>query len=199
MYNYGEYDIITVLKGIFGAVIGALPGIVIWIVIEKIGIISSAIGLLIMLGIVSGFNLMTKNKKLPEKFRIIICVAVFLTAIIISERIVWTWVIADAIQNELLTFREEIVSEIMARNKEFSKTDAETALTDELYNEAVIDAFGVKEGTFSECFSNFSVLLEKLKLKSEYIASILKSILFGAGGFAGIYLKKLKSKLKEIA
>lgn len=193
MYNYGEYNIITVLKGIIGAVIGALPGIAIWILLGKIGVISSAVGLLVIFGIVLGCHFMTKNNELPEKFSIVICIAVFLIAMIISEKIIWTWELAESFSNYLPTFRDEIISEVMAKNTELSKTDVEKVLTDELYNEIVMDTFGIKEGTFSECFSEFSVLLEKLNVKSRYTASLLQSILFGAVGLAGIYARNLKS------
>ncbi|MCM1506533.1 MAG: hypothetical protein NC177_05285 [Ruminococcus flavefaciens] len=53
------------------------------------------------------------------------------------------------------------------------------------------ETFGVKEATFSECFSHFGSLLEKLEMKGDYIWSLVKSILFGMlGGY--VLLAKIK-------
>ncbi len=58
-----------------------------------------------------------------------------------------------------------------------------------MYNQLVKENFSITEGIFGECFSNFSVLLENLEMKGEYIASLLKSCLFGLIGEIALFSK----------
>lgn len=189
MDSYGQSPLITTLKGLLGAVIGAVPGIIVWIIFGKLGVIASVAGMLISAGIICGFAFMTKNADISAGIVIAVCLGVFLAAMILSERIVWTWELADNFKEYLPTFREELITSVMAEDSTLTRADVESMLTDDLYNEIVQESFGVKEGTFSECFSNFSMLLEKLDVKSKYTASLFKSILLGVVGGGALFLK----------
>lgn len=188
MENYGESKVITALKGLLGAVIGAIPGMIVWIILGKIGFIFSAVGILIGLGIIFGFSFLTKNGDLPLWLIFVIFLGVFALAMILSEKIVWTWELADTFKEYLPTFREDIISGAMAES-DMTRAEVESVLTDELFTEIVEENFGVKEGTFGECFSNFSTLLENLEMKGEYIVSLLKSSLFGIIGGIAVFAK----------
>lgn len=189
MENYGESPAITTFKGLLGAVIGAIPGMIVWIILGKIGVVASVVGMLISAGIIFGFSFMTKNANLNTGIVIVICLGVFLVSMLLSEKIVWTWELAETFKSYLPTFREEIITSVMAEDSTLTRADVKSILTDDLYNEILQESFGVKEGTFSECFSNFSVLLEKLELKSEYTASLFKSMLFGIVGGGAFFAK----------
>lgn len=189
MEDYGESPVITAFKGLLGAVIGAVPGMILWIILGKIGVVASVVGMLISAGIIFGFSFMTKDASLNAGIVIAICLGVFLVAMLLSEKIVWTWELAENFKAYLPTFREELIASVMADDSTLTRSDVENALTDDLYNEIVQESFGVKEGTFSECFSNFSILLEKLEVKSKYTSSLFKSILFGVVG-GGAFLSK---------
>ncbi len=188
MENYGESKVITALKGLLGAVVGAIPGMIVWIILGKIGVIFSAVGILIGLGIIFGFSFLTKNGDLPLWLMFVIFLGVFALAMILSEKIVWTWELADTFKEYLPTFREDIISGAMAES-DMTRAEVESVLTDELFTEIVEENFGVKEGTFGECFSNFSTLLENLEMKGEYIVSLLKSSLFGIIGGIAVFAK----------
>lgn len=187
MENYGESKVITALKGIIGAVIGAIPGVLVWILLGKLGFVLSAVGLLIGFGIIIGFSFLIKDADLPVWVMLVIFVGVFALAMILSEKIVWTWELADAFKEYLPTYREDIITGVMAEG--MTRAEVEEVLTDELFTELVEESFGVKEGTFGECFSNFSVLLENLEMKGKYMASLAQSSLFGLIGGIAVFAK----------
>lgn len=187
--NYGESKAVTALKGLAGAVIGAVPGMALWIILGKLGFVFSAVGLLIAMGIIFGYGFLTKNGELPLVFTVVICAAVFVLTMIISQKIIWTWELSSNLKDYLPTFREDIISGIMSESSEITRKDVEAFLTDEMYKEFVNETFGVTEGTFGECFANFSTLLEKLDMKSDYIFSLIKSGLFGLVGGIAVFAK----------
>ncbi|MDE6787885.1 MAG: hypothetical protein K2J47_01005 [Ruminococcus sp.] len=189
MENYGESKVITALKGLLGAIIGAVPGMLIWIILGKIGFVFSAVGILIGLGIIMGFAFFTKNADVPLWIMFVIFFGVFAVAMILSEKIVWTWELASTFKEYLPVFREDIIAGAIAEDSTLTRTEVENILTDELFTEIIEENFGIKEGTFGECFSNFSTLLENLDMKGKYIASLAKSSLFGIIGGIGIFAK----------
>lgn len=191
MENYGESKIITVLKGLLGAVIGAIPGMLIWIILGKIGFVFSAVGILIGLGIIMGFAFFTKNADVPLWLMLVIFFGVFAAAMILSEKIVWTWELADTFKEYLPTYREDIITGALAES-DMTRAEVESILTDELFTEIVEENFGVKEGTFGECFSHFNTLLENLDMKGKYIASLAQSSLFGIIGGISVFVKRRK-------
>lgn len=189
MNNYGESPVITALKGLVGAVIGAIPGMLIWIILGKVGFVFSAVGILIGFGILMGYGVMVKDTDaLPIWLMLVIFFVVFAIAMILSEKIVWTWELADTFKEYLPTYREDIITGVLAES-DMTRAEVESILTDELFTEFVEENFGVKEGTFGECFSNFSTLLENLDMKGKYIASLAKSSLFGIIGGIGVFAK----------
>lgn len=110
-YNYGDYNnygdsmsnelvMVTLLKGILGAVIGAIPGMLLWIIVGKLGFIFSAIGILIAAGSVYGFGLMTKKGNLPIALGLAVCAVVFLLAIYFAVRIEYAWELASVFAEE---------------------------------------------------------------------------------------------------
>lgn len=192
MEDYSGSKVLMTLRAFLGAVIGALPGVALWVILGKLGFIASFSGMAIAIGVVVLADFFTGGSDLiPPLALTIICTGVFITAILMSEKIVWTWEISDALNTYLSTFREEIIKSVMAENPDTSREEVSGILTDDVYNEIVTETFGVKEATFSECFSNFGSLLEKLEMKGKYIWSLVKSILFGMlGGYA--LLAKIK-------
>ncbi|MDE5854646.1 MAG: hypothetical protein K2O36_05155 [Ruminococcus sp.] len=188
-----ESPVITGIKGIVGAVIGAIPGMALWIILGKLGFVFSACGLLIAMGIVFGYGAMTKKGNLPIWFAIIVSLVVFVAVLLLSQKIVWTWEIASTFKEYLPTFREDIISSVIAEDSSMTRADVESILTDDMYNQVVKESFGVTEGTFGECFANFNVLLENLEIKGKYMASLVKSCLFGLLGGVALFAKMGKN------
>ena len=164
-----------------------------WIILGKLGFVFSACGLLIAMGIVFGYGAMTKKGNLPIWFAIIVSLVVFVAVLLFSQKIVWTWEIASTFKEYLPTFREDIISSVIAEDSSLTRADVESMLTDDMYNQVVKESFGVTEGTFGECFANFNVLLENLEIKGKYIASLVKSCLFGLLGGVALFAKMGKN------
>ncbi|MDE6671589.1 MAG: hypothetical protein K2J36_04060 [Ruminococcus sp.] len=184
MEDYEGSKVLTALKALFGAVIGALPGVAIWIIFGKLGFITLVSGMAIAMGVVFLCSFFVGDSDLSPLVLLIICGVVFITAILISEKIVWTMEMSDLLSEYLPTFREKMIDAIIAENPDISRTDADGMITDDLYNQLFTETFGIKEATFGECFSNFGTLLENLEMKGKYISSLVKSIVFGGfGGF----------------
>ncbi len=110
-YNYGDYNnygssyssestVITLLKGLLGAIVGAIPGMLLWIIVGKLGFIFSAIGILIAAGSVFGFGFMTKKGNPPMVLGMAICAVVFLLAIFFAVRIEYAWEISSLLADE---------------------------------------------------------------------------------------------------
>ncbi|MDE6775652.1 MAG: hypothetical protein K2J37_05095 [Ruminococcus sp.] len=165
MENYGESKVITVLKGIAGALVGAIPGMLVWIILGKIGIVFSLVGMLIGFGILMGFSILTKNEDLPIWVMLVIFLGVFAVVMILSEQIVWTWEITDILKENL---------------SEFSGSE---------YKEILKETIGIEKISFGECFSNFFTILEKLDIKGKYIWELAKSSLFGILGGLAVFAK----------
>lgn len=168
MENYGESKVITILKGVAGAVVGAIPGMLVWILLGKLGFVFSLVGLLIGFGILVGISLFTKYEELPPWVMLVTFFAVFAIVMILSEQIVWTWEITDILKENL---------------SEFSGSE---------YKEILKESIGIEKISFGECFSNFFTILEKLDVKGKYIWELVKSSFFGIAGGIAVFAKKGK-------
>lgn len=184
-----ESTVTTAIKGIIGAVGGAVPGMALWILLGKIGIVASLCGLVLAAGIVLGYEFMTKKGELPLKFGAVLCLVVLLITIYLSQKIVWTWVLADAFQSVLPTMRDRLLEQAELEGYELTREQLDMLITDDMLNEAIRETYGFTEGTFSECYSHFHDLLEVLEVKSDYYVSLGKSYLFAFVGGGAMFFK----------
>ncbi|MDE5737964.1 MAG: hypothetical protein K2H93_06340 [Oscillospiraceae bacterium] len=88
-------------KGILGAVIGSIPGILLWILLGYIGFTASIVGFVIAFGILFGYNLLCSD---IDKTGMIICIIVLLIAIYIGEHMTWSIVVYKSLKE----YSEEI-------------------------------------------------------------------------------------------
>ncbi len=79
-------------KGILGAVIGSLPGIILWIIIGYFGWTVGYVGLLIAIGIVYGYN---KLGGPAGNVGVVACMAVLLVAIYLGVHLTWSFCLYD--------------------------------------------------------------------------------------------------------
>lgn len=89
------YEQNNLKKGILGAVVGSIPGILLWILLGYIGYTASIVGFVIAFGILFGYNLLGGTL---EKTGIIICIVVLLIAIYVGEHMTWSVVIYKALK-----------------------------------------------------------------------------------------------------
>lgn len=157
-----------ILKGVLGACIGALPGLLLWILIGKIGFIVSICGLILAVGTVGGYYFMTNDKDLSPTVGAVVCILVIVIGIFFAEKIVWCWEMTDQSQK----FKQE-----------YYATMAEFGLEEE---------FGFTEGTFSDFFNNFHHTLDVLDLENKYRSELIRCYIFAAIGASSFILKFLQ-------
>lgn len=155
---------ISLLKGILGAVVGSVPGFLLWIIIAKLGYVSSLCGAVIAIGSAFGFSFMTKKSSISPVIAIITCIIVMAIAVYMAIRIDWAWEIAKY-------FEETVWPEYLATMTEYGATASESK---EIYEEYMMEELGFKEPNFSNCFSNLSALIEYFDMKTEYTLEIVK-------------------------
>lgn len=198
----GESQLVTLLKGIVGAIVGALPGFGLWIIVGKAGYVASAIGLLLAFGSVCGYTFMASKNELPAIYGIIVCVIVMLVMVYLAQRIIFCWELADTMKNGYTIWRDAFMAEIRAVDG-IDLSDPEiSSLVDEYtsekaYLQALNETLGFSDFSFSGCFEHFSDILEYADSKSDFYWALGKSYLFaflgGGAIFAGIEKKAKKT------
>lgn len=170
--------VMEILMAVLGAVVGALPGVILWILLGKVGFIAAICGSLLASGSIAGYTFMTKNSSLPDKYGVIICLAVIIISIFMAQKVVWCWELADQFVEFVAGMKSELYE--LADAEGVSRTDV-----DGILNDSLVEEFGFYKGTFGECFSNFGRLLTMLDARGEYIFNLLECYLFAAlGGFS---------------
>ena len=163
----GEFS--AILMGVLGAVIGAIPGMLLMIFVARFGFIASLCGAAMAAMIFGGYKLMTKNSLLSTKTGLIICGAVMALAVFLAVRISWTFALRDALG---------LAKAWLGDLDDYGFTDS--------YYKGLI---GDEEPTFGNCWSNFSAILTELGYKGRFIASLAENYLFAGLGCAGVFAK----------
>lgn len=189
---------LAVIKGTFGAVIGAIPGMLIWILISKLGYITAISGAVLSVGVLLGYSFFSGSKNMLDdegmrKFStigLIICIAVMLIAAYVTTRVIWTWEIVDAFEKSKPLFRQSIISELNAAGISYTQAELDAVLTDEYIADCIFNEFGIRETNFFECNKHFSSLIDAFSLKAEYIKEVIFGYLFiGAGAAVAVWSK----------
>lgn len=188
-----EAPVLTLVKGILGALIGALPGMALWIIIGKAGYIAVACGLLLAIGTVVGYSMMTKKGDVSPVIGIIICILAIAFTVYLAERIVWSWEIMDLLDGMFEEWRDTAVAETMTLAKasgyDVTESEVRELCTYELFQEALAETFGFSEITFSSCFYHFDDILEAVESKGSFAWSLGKSYICAAAGGIGALAK----------
>ena len=167
--GYGnESKLMPIVKGILGAVLGAIPGFILIILVARMGFIASICGAVMALGIFFGYTLLTKNADLEEKTGLIICAVVMVFAIYLAVRTSWCLEVSSILQDKL---------GVEAGSLSYEES------------EILYEIIGVRDVSFSDVSSDFSTLLEKCDCKGDFIKSLLENIAFAALGGFGMFTK----------
>lgn len=167
---------VSVVLGVIGAAVGAVPGFLLWLLLARLNFISVACAAIIALGSAFGYKTMTKKNEPPVIVGIITCIAVLIAVVYLATRIDWAWEIAKV-------FNEKVYPEYIESLKAYDLW-TETEIKDS-YEAVLREEFGFSEVTFGNCFSNLGALLEYFDLKFKFgIALAEAAICAFAGGFA---------------
>lgn len=186
--------VMEMLRGAIGAIVGALPGFFIWILLGKAGFIASAVGLLLAFGSVCGYTFMTKDHSLPAAYGIIVCVIVMLVSVYLAQRIIFCWELADIMKDGYNIWKDAFMAEINAAGIDSSDPEVSSLISEytsqSAYEQALRETLGFSDFSFSGCFSHFTKILEYADSKSDFYWALGKSYIFsfvgGAAIFAGI-------------
>lgn len=173
-----DSEFVSLLKGILGAFIGALPGIMLMILLSRYGLIASICGTVMAVGTIYGYNFMTRNSFLDFKYCIIVCIAVMLLWIYLAVRISWAWKFS-------VLFPElyEQSYDIWQRNFTANGFTAEQA--DKYFNAF----FDNPDKGFLAYFIDFGDYLEYPGLKLGFGLSLFENYIFAAIGSAVVFKK----------
>lgn len=182
-------NLVALLLGTVGAIIGAIPGGILWVLLGKIGIIASAAGLVMMAGIIIGFTLLSGigGGEAHGVAALLVCVIVGVIAVSISSKIVYVGLMVKGLHEAVPMMRNEVVQELESSGMDVSQV--EYMLTDEMMESYLCEAFEITEISTSECSRNFSRILDLLEMKGEYAGNLVKCYLFAALG-GGAYAAK---------
>ncbi len=168
-----DTEFMAAVKGGIGAIIGAIPGMLLMIMVARFGFIAAICGAAMAFCIFFGYRLMTRNSWVSTKVGIIICAVVMVLAVYFSVKISWTLAIQDAVEEAASTMRSLLGSEYSGETSAFIKE--------------VVGGNG--EITFGNCWDNFGNILDMLNMNGRYLGSLAENYVFAAIGGIGTFMK----------
>ena len=97
----------NVLLGLVGPVIGAVPGVILWLLIYRLGYIAAVCGLLLAFGAVKGYSML--GKRLDVKGTVI-SVIVSVVMLVVALMLCYGWALYDVFGPEGFTFLDCILA-----------------------------------------------------------------------------------------
>ncbi|MBR3666064.1 MAG: hypothetical protein IKN66_02760 [Ruminococcus sp.] len=168
-----DTEFMAAVKGGIGAIIGAIPGMLLMIMVARFGFIAAICGAAMAFCIFFGYRLMTRNSWVSTKVGIIICAVVMVLAVYFSVKISWTLAIQDAVEEAASAMRSLLGSEYSGETSAFIKE--------------VVGGNG--EITFGNCWDNFGNILDMLNMNGRYLGSLAENYVFAAIGGIGTFMK----------
>ncbi len=188
--------LMDILRDVLAAIVGTLPGFVLWLIFGKLTLGLSAVNLLLNIimfvcplvmaaGSLFCYHYVNRDRFIDTKRCALICLAVLAFMIYMANRTVTCLQIVD-ICNNLKDYMTQITGFIG-----LSKEDIDSVWDDDMAKEITKEMTGFTKINFGRCFLNFSDILEKMDMNGDFAWSMLKSYLWGfTGGSIGIKLAK---------
>ncbi|OPZ22021.1 MAG: hypothetical protein BWZ04_00463 [Firmicutes bacterium ADurb.BinA205] len=188
--------LMDILRDVLAAIVGTLPGFVLWLIFGKLTLGLSAVNLLLNIimfvcplvmaaGSLFCYHYVNRDRFIDTKRCALICLAVLAFMIYMANRTVTSLQIVD-ICNNLKDYMTQITGFIG-----LSKEDIDAVWDDDMAKEITKEMTGFTKINFGRCFLNFSDILEKMNMNGDFAWSMLKSYLWGfTGGSIGIKLAK---------
>ncbi len=188
--------LMDILRDVLAAIVGTLPGFVLWLIFGKLTLGLSAVNLLLNIimfvcplvmaaGSLFCYHYVNRDRFIDTKRCALICLAVLAFMIYMANRTVTCLQIVD-ICNNLKDYMTQITGFIG-----LSKEDIDSVWDDDMAKEITKEMTGFTKINFGRCFLNFSDILEKMDMNGDFAWSMLKSYLWGfTGSSIGIKLAK---------
>ncbi|MGB4092419.1 MAG: hypothetical protein WBK46_10855 [Ruminococcus flavefaciens] len=188
--------LMDILRDVLAAIVGTLPGFVLWLIFGKLTLGLSAVNLLLNIimfvcplvmaaGSLFCYHYVNRDRFIDTKRCALICLAVLAFMIYMANRTVTCLQIVD-ICNNLKDYMTQITGFLG-----LSKEDIDSVWDDDMAKEITKEMTGFTKINFGRCFLNFSDILEKMNMNGDFAWSMLKSYLWGfTGGSIGIKLAK---------
>mgnify|MGYP001176946402 FL=1 len=92
----------NILLGVIGAILGSIPGLVVWLLLSKLGVIAAISGVVLIAGTLFGYNFFAKK---ISTFGFVFCTAVVLFMVYFATKLSWCIEIHSECK-DILTFKE---------------------------------------------------------------------------------------------
>ncbi len=91
-----ESTLIILGKALLGAMLGAIPAMLLWVVLGKVGYLAAISGFFMFLGEMIACDFFTKkSRQMNIWVALIICAVVMIVDVYLCERFVWSWELSD--------------------------------------------------------------------------------------------------------
>lgn len=91
-----ESTLVILGKALLGAMLGAIPAMLLWVVLGKVGYLAAISGFFMFLGEIIACNYFTrKSSQMNIWVALIICAVVMIFDVYLCERFVWSWELCD--------------------------------------------------------------------------------------------------------
>lgn len=179
-----DSDFVALLKGIAGALVGALPGIILVILFSRFGAFASICGLAMATGAIYGYTLMTRSTLLDFKYGLIVCIAVTILGIYLAVRISWAWKFS------------ELFPELYEQSYDiWQNTFTANGFSEEQADKYFHFFFDTPDKGFFTYFAKFGDYLEYPGLNVRFGLSLFWNYIFAAIGSTVAFKKMRKSYL----
>ena len=89
---------VTLGKALLGAMLGAIPAMLLWVVLGKVGYLAAISGFFMFLGEIIACNYFTrKSSQMNIWVVLVICAVVMIFDVYLCERFVWSWELCDVL------------------------------------------------------------------------------------------------------
>lgn len=189
--NQGGLVSVTMIKGVIAAIIGAIPGVLLWILLGAFNYIAAVSGLVLALGVIGAYEFATgfatAKGKLSPVFSIAVCGVVIVIAVYFAEKYVYAGHLYDA----LLEYKGEWTSTFDSLTNEYglSEEDIRELGVSVTYEDWLFETFGFRQLSVGNCFSNFWTILDEIELKGRFFKSICLSYILAAIGGVSTFAK----------
>ncbi len=186
-----EKRLVTFFKGILGALIGALPGMIVWVVLGKFRIRAAIVGFFLAAGSVKSYGLFTRKNRLHVVTGVFICTAIIAGAVYLAQRLTLSWLMTDSFEETIRVMRMDVTQQIKAENP-----DVPDNIIQNYIDFRLNQTYGFTKGDFRDCFLHFHRILGKLHMTKAYYGDLIQSYISAAMGAVSLLKSAVQKRVR---